>query len=71
MFCMLRSFRISTVSGYDKPECRATQNPWSVLEGQVTYKTQFLPETLVAEMFRGFFILELNILTVDSGIIRC
>lgn len=33
MFCMLHSFRISTVSGYDKPECRATQNPWSVLEG--------------------------------------
>lgn len=55
MFCMLHTFRISTVSGYDKPECRATQNPWSVLEGQVTYKTQFLPETLVAEMFRGFF----------------
>ena len=55
MFCMLHSFRVSTVSGYIKPECRATQNPWSVLEGQVTYKTQFLPETLVAEMFRGFF----------------
>lgn len=55
MFCMLHSFRVSTVLGYDKSEIRATQNPWSVLEGQVTYKTQFLPETLVAEMFRGFF----------------
>jgi len=32
MFCMLHSFRVSTVSAYTKPECLTTQNPWSVLE---------------------------------------